>query len=73
MQISRRDLLLGAAAFFPLRAQDFKGDVKVVSVFANVHNSKNDSLDRSCKSRLYFKPRGFTAVFTQSQPCEKFV
>jgi VWFA-related protein len=47
MQISRRDLLLGAAAFFPLRAQEktdanFKGDVKVVSVFANVHNSKNE-------------------------------
>lgn len=47
MQISRRDLLLGAAAFFPLRAQEktdttFKGDVKVVNVFANVHNSKNE-------------------------------
>jgi len=47
MQISRRDLLLGAAAFIPLRAQEkpdatFKGDVKVVNVFANVHNSKNE-------------------------------
>jgi VWFA-related protein len=47
MQISRRDLLLGAAAFFPLRAQEktdanFKGDVKVVNVFANVHNGKNE-------------------------------
>src|SRR5271165_1709918 len=47
MQISRRNLLLGAAAFVPLRAQEktdttFKGDVKVVNVFANVHNSKNE-------------------------------
>src|SRR5271156_6453073 len=47
MQISRRDLLLGAAAFLPLRAQEktdanFKGDVKVVNVLANVHNSKNE-------------------------------
>lgn len=47
MLVSRRDLLLGAAAFFPLRAQEktnanFKGDVKVVNVFANVHNSKNE-------------------------------
>src|SRR5271156_339525 len=47
MQISRRDLLLGAAAFLPLRAQEktdanFKGDVKVVNVFANVHNNKNE-------------------------------
>jgi VWFA-related protein len=47
MLVSRRDLLLGAAAFLPLRAQEktdatFKGDVKVVNVFANVHNSKNE-------------------------------
>jgi len=47
MLVSRRDLLISAAAFFPLRAQDkadakFEGGVKVVSVFANVHNSKNE-------------------------------
>ena len=50
--ISRRDLLLGAAALFPLRAQDllaqeksdakFEGSVKVVNVFASVHNGKNE-------------------------------
>jgi VWFA-related protein len=45
--ISRRDLLLGAAALFPLRAQEksdakFEGSVKVVNVFASVHNSKNE-------------------------------
>jgi len=44
---SRRDLLVSAAALFPLRAQEktdatFAGSVKVVNVFANVHNSKNE-------------------------------
>jgi VWFA-related protein len=47
MWISRRDLLLGAAAYFPLRAQEktdakFAGGVNVVNVFASVHNSKNE-------------------------------
>ncbi len=46
-QISRRSLLLSAAALFPLRAQEktdatFAGGVKVVNVLANVHNSKNE-------------------------------
>jgi VWFA-related protein len=47
MLVSRRDLLISAAALFPLRAQEktdakFEGGVKVVSVLANVHNSKNE-------------------------------
>jgi VWFA-related protein len=47
MLLSRRDLLISAAALFPLRAQEktdatFAGSVKVVNVFANVHNSKNE-------------------------------
>src|ERR1700733_8292049 len=47
MSISRRDLLISAAALFPLRAQEktdptFAGSVKVVNVFASVHNSKNE-------------------------------
>ena len=47
MNISRRDLLISAAALFPLRAQEktdatFAGGVKVVNVLANVHNSKNE-------------------------------
>jgi VWFA-related protein len=47
MLVSRRDLLISAAAFFPLRAQEktdatFAGGVKVVNVLANVHNSKNE-------------------------------
>ena len=47
MRLSRRDLLISAAAFFPLRAQEktdatFAGGVKVVNVLANVHNSKNE-------------------------------
>jgi VWFA-related protein len=47
MHISRRDLLLGAAAVFPLRAQEktdakFEAGVNVVNVLANVHNSKNE-------------------------------
>jgi len=50
MLVSRRDLLISAAAFVPLRslrAQEktdatFAGGVKVVSVLANVHNSKNE-------------------------------
>jgi VWFA-related protein len=49
MFVSRRDLLLGAAAFFPLRAQEktdakLTGGVTVVNVFANVHNSKNEAV-----------------------------
>ncbi|HVO99120.1 MAG TPA: VWA domain-containing protein [Bryobacteraceae bacterium] len=45
--ISRRDLLLGAAALLPLRAQEksdarFEAGVNVVNVFASVHNSKNE-------------------------------
>jgi VWFA-related protein len=47
MLVSRRDLLLGAAAFLPLRGQEktdakLTGGVTVVNVFANVHNSKNE-------------------------------
>lgn len=51
MLVSRRDLLISAAALFPLRAQEktdakpdakFEGSVKVVSVLASVHNSKNE-------------------------------
>ncbi len=47
MLVSRRDLLLGAAAFLPLRAQEktdakFSSGVNVVNVFANVHNGKNE-------------------------------
>jgi VWFA-related protein len=47
MLVSRRDLLLGAAAFLPLRGQEktdakLAGGVTVVNVFANVHNSKNE-------------------------------
>jgi len=47
MVVSRRDLLISAAAFLPLRAQEktdakFEGSVKVVNVLANVHNSKNE-------------------------------
>ena len=49
MSISRRDLLISAAALFPLRAQEktdatFAGSVKVVNVFASVHNSKNETV-----------------------------
>lgn len=45
--ISRRDLLLGAAALLPLRAQEksdakFEAGVNVVNVFASVHNNKNE-------------------------------
>jgi VWFA-related protein len=47
--LSRRDLLISAAAFVPLRARaqektdaTFAGSVKVVNVLANVHNSKNE-------------------------------
>jgi VWFA-related protein len=44
--ISRRDLLLSAAALFPLRAQEktdakFAGGVNVVNVFVSVHDGKN--------------------------------
>jgi len=47
MLVSRRDLLISAAALFPLRAQEktdatFAGGVKVVNVLASVHNSKNE-------------------------------
>jgi VWFA-related protein len=47
MSISRRDLLISAAAFFPLRAQEktdakYAGSVNVVNVFASVHNGKNE-------------------------------
>jgi VWFA-related protein len=47
MLVSRRNLLLSAAAFFPLRAQDktdakFAGGVNVVNVLASVHNAKNE-------------------------------
>ncbi len=47
MLVSRRDLLISAAALFPLRAQEktdstFTGGVKVVNVFASVHNGKNE-------------------------------
>jgi VWFA-related protein len=47
MLVSRRDLMISAAALFPLRAQEktdttFAGSVKVVNVLANVHNSKNE-------------------------------
>lgn len=45
--ISRRDLLLSAAALVPLRAQEktdatFTGGVKVVNVLTSVHNNKNE-------------------------------
>ncbi len=47
MLVSRRDLLISAAAFFPLRAQEkadakYAGGVNVVNVFASVHNGKNE-------------------------------
>jgi VWFA-related protein len=47
MLVSRRNLLLSAAAYFPLRAQEktdakFAGGVNVVNVLASVHNSKNE-------------------------------
>jgi len=47
MLVSRRDLLISAAALLPLRAQEktdakYSGGVNVVNVFANVHNSKNE-------------------------------
>jgi VWFA-related protein len=47
MLVSRRDLLISAAALFPLRAQEktdakYAGGVNVVNVFASVHNSKNE-------------------------------
>jgi VWFA-related protein len=47
MHVSRRDLLLSAAALFPLRAQEktdakYASGVNVVNVLANVHNSKNE-------------------------------
>jgi VWFA-related protein len=47
MLVSRRDLLISAAALLPLRAQEksdasFAGGVKVVNVLASVHNSKNE-------------------------------
>jgi VWFA-related protein len=45
--VSRRDLLLSAAAFLPLRAQEksdskFSGGVNLVNVLASVHNSKGE-------------------------------
>jgi VWFA-related protein len=45
--VSRRDLLLSAAAFFPLRAQEksdtkFSGGVNLVNVLASVHNGKGE-------------------------------
>lgn len=47
MLVSRRDLLLSAAALFPLRAQEktdakFATGVNVVNVLASVRNSKNE-------------------------------
>jgi VWFA-related protein len=47
MLVSRRDLLISAAAFFPLRAQEktdakYASGVNVVNVLASVHNSKNE-------------------------------
>ncbi|HTB11655.1 MAG TPA: VWA domain-containing protein [Bryobacteraceae bacterium] len=47
MLVSRRDLLISAAALFPLRAQEktdakYASGVNVVNVFASVHNSKNE-------------------------------
>ncbi|MGA3189684.1 MAG: VWA domain-containing protein [Bryobacteraceae bacterium] len=47
MLVSRRNLLLSAAAYFPLRAQEktdakFSGGVNVVNVLASVRNSKNE-------------------------------
>lgn len=47
MFVSRRDLLISAAAFLPLRAQEktdakYAGGVNVVNVFASVHNNKNE-------------------------------
>jgi VWFA-related protein len=51
MLVSRRDLLLSAAAFFPLRAQDkpdaktdakFAAGVDLVNVLVGVQNSKNE-------------------------------
>ena len=45
--VSRRDLLISAAALFPLRAQEktdakFAGGVNVVNVFVSVHDNKNE-------------------------------
>jgi VWFA-related protein len=47
MLVSRRDLLISAAAFFPLRAQEktdakYATGVNVVNVLASVHNGKNE-------------------------------
>jgi VWFA-related protein len=47
MLVSRRNLLLSAAAFFPLRAQEktdakFAGGVDLVNVLVGVQNSKNE-------------------------------
>jgi VWFA-related protein len=47
MLVSRRDLLISAAALLPLRAQEktdakYAGGVNVVNVLASVHNSKNE-------------------------------
>lgn len=47
MFVSRRDLLISAGAFLPLRAQEktdakYAGGVNVVNVFASVHNNKNE-------------------------------
>jgi VWFA-related protein len=47
MLVSRRNLLLSAAAFIPLRAQEktdakFAGGVNVVNVLVSVHNGKNE-------------------------------
>jgi len=47
MLVTRRNLLLSAAAFFPLRAQEktdakFAGGVNLVNVLVSVHNGKNE-------------------------------
>jgi VWFA-related protein len=47
MLVSRRDLLISAAAFLPLRAQEktdakYAAGVNVVNVLASVHNGKNE-------------------------------
>jgi VWFA-related protein len=47
MLVSRRDLLISAAALFPLRAQEktdakYAAGVNVVNVLASVHNGKNE-------------------------------
>lgn len=50
MLVSRRDLLISAAALLPLRGQDppektdakYSAGVNVVNVFATVHNNKNE-------------------------------